>query len=445
MANCNSFTLGKSIYLPIESMIKKIQEEYYYDVIIEEMGVVLKNLDRHQIKCIQEAQNTEYIKPLIEMIKNNPKFDLVTFVEKMNLEDISTENPSKILLSAQGTKYHEETHDVEDLKEEIYENISRIVTKEQADIIKQCVEKNEYYNFMGATDKNHGFDVETFGLNFISQLDYGLDQYTYEAINKNPELIEQIKNNSKVAQYVAQAVNEHIKRRRTIEAKVQDRERDYYSRMEEYEFAPDYEKEQILKAKQEDRKKDIFNRKYNTYEEDIHDVETLYMERMKDLKNMYEKGNIEMFKAIEFDDLDFGGYCWNTDFQKDIIKLETLKESDAMEYLKNSRREKIEVVETDKAFIKRALKTTNDLVIKQDNQGKDITYLQSMLQQRIEGPTNAGSSYENVTEKELLENLLNADWEETSHPDVMEGCRVFKCNLPGLEGILDLDKLGENA
>ena len=307
-----------------------------YDVVIDELGVKISGLDGSQAYYIEKALTTQYGEKLIETLVNNRDFDLTTFIKTMKLEDITAEKPSKILLSAQGMKYHEDVDEPEDIEDSEFRKVSRIVTEEQAQVIKQCVEKNPYYNFKGATDKNHGFDVEKFGLEFISHLDYGLNEYTYEQINKNPQLIEKIKNNPQVALYVASMVNEHIKIKKVIEEKADDRARnDYnYSQMDDYRFASDDEKEILLNAKQEDQKMPIFQRSYNTYEEDIHDLETLYMERMQNLMNMYENENIEMFKTIELDDLDFNIYAYNTDFRKDIIKLETLKEESVIEFLK---------------------------------------------------------------------------------------------------------------
>ena len=89
--------------------------------------------------------------------------------------------------------------------------------------------------------------------------------------------------------------------------------------------------------------------------------------------------------------------------------------------------------------IRSALKNTKELII------GDRSYLESQLLQRIEGPTNAGSSYENMTPAELLEKLYNADWEQVEVEGVMQGCTAFKTDLPGLNGILDFDKLPEDA
>ena len=92
-------------------------------------------------------------------------------------------------------------------------------------------------------------------------------------------------------------------------------------------------------------------------------------------------------------------------------------------------------------FVKTALENARRIVMGKNEDGTDKTYLDVMLGQRVEGPTNAGSSYEVNSPEELYEQLISQEWEETTHPDVMPGCRVFKSNLAGLEGILNLDKL----
>ena len=92
-----------------------------------------------------------------------------------------------------------------------------------------------------------------------------------------------------------------------------------------------------------------------------------------------------------------------------------------------------------KEFVKKALDNAKKI------QMGEKSYLDLMLGQRIEGPTNAGSSYKVNSPEELYNKLINQEWEETSHPDVMPGCRVFKSKLSGLEGILSLEDLPDDA
>ena len=54
-------------------------------------------------------------------------------------------------------------------------------------------------------------------------------------------------------------------------------------------------------------------------------------------------------------------------------------------------------------------------------------YWDNTLKARLNG--GVGSTY------------LTADWEETSHPDVMPGCRVFKTSLGGRYGIVEISSL----
>lgn len=96
-------------------------------------------------------------------------------------------------------------------------------------------------------------------------------------------------------------------------------------------------------------------------------------------------------------------------------------------------------------FVKTALENARRIVMGKKEDGTDKTYLDVMLGQRIEGPTNAESSYEVNSPEELYEQLISQEWEETTHTDVMPDCRVFKTNLAGLEGILNLDKLSDDV
>ncbi len=74
------------------------------------------------------------------------------------------------------------------------------------------------------------------------------------------------------------------------------------------------------------------------------------------------------------------------------------------------------------------------------------TYQDVLLEQRIEGPTNAGSSYE-MTKDELKEAILNANWTKTEHPEVAKGCTVYVTDdLPvGRNGIVDIKHLPEGT
>ena len=71
-------------------------------------------------------------------------------------------------------------------------------------------------------------------------------------------------------------------------------------------------------------------------------------------------------------------------------------------------------------------------------------YWNSTLQQRLAG--GAGSCYDAFNSVEELEMaILTADWEETSHPSVPEGCRVFRTLLPGRFGLAKIADLPEDT
>jgi hypothetical protein len=69
----------------------------------------------------------------------------------------------------------------------------------------------------------------------------------------------------------------------------------------------------------------------------------------------------------------------------------------------------------------------------------DPGYWEATLKQRILGP---GSRVLNVSTTEDLEQILkDAEWEETSHPDVQEGCRLFTAPISGTLGVIELSNL----
>ena len=68
-------------------------------------------------------------------------------------------------------------------------------------------------------------------------------------------------------------------------------------------------------------------------------------------------------------------------------------------------------------------------------------YQDIMVNQRVEGPTNAGSSY-NMTADEIKNMIRTSEWSEVfDNPNVGEGCRLFKADVPGLNGIVDIKQL----
>lgn len=71
-------------------------------------------------------------------------------------------------------------------------------------------------------------------------------------------------------------------------------------------------------------------------------------------------------------------------------------------------------------------------------------YFSNTLAQRLAG--GAGSCYDQFDSAENLEIALRrANWEETTHKDVMEGCKVFKTNLPGRFGLVKIAELSDSV
>jgi hypothetical protein len=67
-----------------------------------------------------------------------------------------------------------------------------------------------------------------------------------------------------------------------------------------------------------------------------------------------------------------------------------------------------------------------------------------VLRQRIKG-SSAGGFYDVDDPAVLEERLRKCDWEEAQHPDVKEGCQLFKAVLPGYFGLLELSDLPEDV
>lgn len=71
-------------------------------------------------------------------------------------------------------------------------------------------------------------------------------------------------------------------------------------------------------------------------------------------------------------------------------------------------------------------------------------YFENTCKNRLSG--GVGSIYDQFDSVEELEKaLLEADWTETTHPDVMVGCRVFKTNLEGRFGLVKISDLPDDT
>ena len=71
-------------------------------------------------------------------------------------------------------------------------------------------------------------------------------------------------------------------------------------------------------------------------------------------------------------------------------------------------------------------------------------YFENTCKNRLSG--GVGSIYDQFDFVEELEKaLLEADWTETTHPDVMAGCRVFKTNLEGRFGLVKISDLSDDT
>ena len=111
----------------------------------------------------------------------------------------------------------------------------------------------------------------------------------------------------------------------------------------------------------------------------------------------------------------------------------------AVKILKNREVEKQEM-EKSSEYVKTAFENSAKIKI------GGRAYQDIMLEQRVEGPTNAGSSYD-MTKEEIKEAILSANWQETTHPAVASSCKLFMTkDIPGGKtGIIDIKNLPENT
>jgi hypothetical protein len=73
-------------------------------------------------------------------------------------------------------------------------------------------------------------------------------------------------------------------------------------------------------------------------------------------------------------------------------------------------------------------------------------YFEKTLAQRAELSGKAvGSIFESVDEIGLEKMILSSEWEEYSHPAVMDGCVAYKAAIPGRLGIVELSQLPANT
>ena len=78
---------------------------------------------------------------------------------------------------------------------------------------------------------------------------------------------------------------------------------------------------------------------------------------------------------------------------------------------------------------------------------RDTNYLDSTLRQRLGGIDGAGSWFEDMTEEQLVEALISPDNEltEFTPEGAFQGCTYYKINIPGKNGITDIDDLPEDS
>ena len=91
--------------------------------------------------------------------------------------------------------------------------------------------------------------------------------------------------------------------------------------------------------------------------------------------------------------------------------------------------------------------TTTTIVRDAINTAKvvDEKYHIATLSQRCDSESAAGSVIDGICSIEEMEALLNnAEWEEYSHPSIMEGCKGFVTPIPGKMGVVELETLPDD-
>lgn len=98
---------------------------------------------------------------------------------------------------------------------------------------------------------------------------------------------------------------------------------------------------------------------------------------------------------------------------------------------------------TNKELVKIAL--DNAKKIKEIRDGKETSYFELMLNQRLKGPNNAGSYYDVESIEELYKMLIEQEWEEVQDDNVSAGKILLKSKLPGIQNIQSIDDMDDNS
>ena len=126
--------------------------------------------------------------------------------------------------------------------------------------------------------------------------------------------------------------------------------------------------------------------------------------------------------------------CCYHDQNGNLFCFETDEEPENFNKLSNEIKSLFSKSERDFFFVKEAFNNASKIIM------GDSNYQDIMVNQRVEGPQNAGSSYD-MTAEEIKETINRTFWEEVKDdPNVTEGCRLFRSYgaFVGLNGIMDI-------
>ncbi len=174
---------------------------------------------------------------------------------------------------------------------------------------------------------------------------------------------------------------------------------------------------------------------------------------LEKIQEEYGKRQEEKFKEIYIDGLKTveTRYLESLNIDKERLKmtLSELENKDTLVNLYNLTQEKCNFSLPRGTFpeinerVRKALEMTGKV------QSGEKSYLAKVLEQRLDGPTNAGSSYKEEDIEALYRKIEKADYMPVTDKEVLKniapGCTVFKTNLPGFLQVNDLDSLPDDA
>lgn len=124
---------------------------------------------------------------------------------------------------------------------------------------------------------------------------------------------------------------------------------------------------------------------------------------------------------------------------KDMLDNAIMKDFDG--YHLEPAMEKPEIQMNDSQYVRECL--TNAANVR-DNPNEP-SLLDYVVNQRLDGPTNAGSDFGIKDNVELTKTLYQAEWHEIKDPNVGSNKRVFEAEIPGNVGVCAIANIPEGT